>query len=259
MINNMNNSIKRIATALLVSTVCASVAHAVTVLETTGSIYTGTNYDAGLPGTGNDGTIAIDATIPDGSPVFAAGTYSITHSAGALTAVDEFNLRVNSGGALTWNMTGGTVSARYFLANSGAGTVTFNMSGGSIVLANVSGTQQVGAANGAIFNLSGSGVIDAANSTEAVLLTGGSTIDIATDWTGSWTHGFYDGNANAWRDLFVATSITYNGGAIDGTTFDTTFVVTDNGQTLALVPEPSSAVMVLFGGLGALAMRRRRG
>lgn len=244
---------------LSIVSIVTPAAQAATDFNGPGSIFDGVNWSAGLPGSGNDGTISVNTgTIPDGTPGFAAGTYTID-SSGDLTAVDEFTIRVaGDASTLTWNMTGGTISARWFAPNGTSasgdwGDVIFNMSGGSIVLTDATGTGLFGSLNGAEFNISGAAVIDATFVDLAV--TVGGSIDIASDWTGSWTHGFYDGDLSAWESLFTAGDITYNGNAIDGTTFNTTFAVTNNGATLALIPEPGSLGLL---GLGALCVLRRR-
>lgn len=251
----------RTKTLLAILTCCTLAcvsADAATVFNTAGSIYDAGNWDNGLPGTGNDGTIAISgASIPDmnnSGPLFDNGTYSITSSVDIATA-DEFNLRMaGTGGLLTWNMTDGTIAARFFLSNGGGGNVTFNMSGGQLVVD--PGGNFIGAVNGGVFNISGSAELDASNAISDPNVDSSSTMNFLSGWTGSWTQGTFSGTD--WRDAFVAGTFSFNGSTIDGATFDSNFQVTDAGQTLTLIPEPASGVMALVG-LGAMAMRRRRG
>jgi hypothetical protein len=215
-----------------------------------GDFENGANWDNGLPAAGNEGTIAVDGTWGGSTTGFGNGSV-VNVTAGTLTAAGSEGFNVFAGG--TWNMSGGTIIARYFLSNSDLGTVEFNLSGGSWEMSDQPGTQHMGVANGGILNISGSGTLDGSFAT-AVVQTAG-VIDIAADWTGSWTWGFYSGSE--WRDHFVAGEILYGGAAIDGATFDSSFLVTDGGQTLALVPEASAVLLASLGMLG-LGLRRRR-
>ena len=69
-----------------------------------------------------------------------------------------------------------------------------------------------------------------------------------------------------WRTLFTtgvgSVQATLDGSVIDGATFDAAFVISNEGKTLGYipepVPEPASASLLLIGGLGVLARRRRR-
>ena len=249
-----NHALIAIVSAL---TLGAGIANAATTFQnngSSGSIYVSSNWSNGLPGTGNTGTITTaGASIPDGLPQFAAGTYTINSSAN-ITAVDEFAMRIATvGSSLTWNMTGGSITTRWITANGQNGAVTINMSGGTINLANVAGTGQFGVQNNGIFNISGSAAIDGTYADVAVQTAG--TIDIAGDWTGYWINGPYTGTE--WHDHFVAGQIKYNGSAIDEETFNSTFLVTNGGSRLQLIPEPSSLALLSFGGLCMLRRRRR--
>jgi hypothetical protein len=158
---------------------------------------------------------------------------------------------MNGGG--TWKMSGGKILARYFLSN-GANTI-FDLSGGIIELSDVAGAQHFGVANNGKINISGSVVIDGTQATTAVQ-TGG-TIDVSLTWTGTWTWATYSGDD--WKNLITTNAaFTLDGEAIDAAKFDSNFQVTDNGQTLSLVPEPSLSWLLLLGMSGRLLVRRRR-
>jgi len=206
------------------------------------------SWNNGLPSSSNPGTIAVDGT--NGSTVFGFGGGAVVdQTAGTITSGDGFNY--NQGD--TWNMSGGTIITRYFLSNGGS--TVFNLSGGTIELADVTGTQHMGVANGGTFNVSGSVVLDGTQATVNVQ-TGG-TIDIASTWTGSWTWGIYSGDD--WKNLFTGNLIEVDGANIDGATFDTMFAVTDGGQTLSMIPEPSTLILTFMGISGLCRRRRRRG
>ena len=201
-----------------------------------GNLNSAGSWDNGLPSSSNPGTIAVDGS--NGTTVFNFGSGSVVdQTAGTITSSDGFNLTNG-----TWNLSGGGIKPRYFLSNGGSTVI--NVSGGLVELKNVSGTQHMGVANGGRLNVSGSAVLDGTQATVAVQ-TGG-TIDFASGWTGSWTWGTYSGTN--WRDLLTTNSaMKLDGASIDGPTFDSTFVVTDGGQTLSMPggppppPPPSGA------------------
>lgn len=150
-------------------------------------------------------------------------------------------------GGATWNISGGSITGRYIIANGATNII--NISGGSLVLTDHPSTQHMGVANGGNLNISGSAVLDGTFAT-AVVQTGGN-IDIATGWTGSWT---YNGNDLAtWETLFTSGNITSGGATIDAGTFNSNYAVT--GNTLTAIPEPSSTALL---GLGTLALLLRR-
>lgn len=206
----------------------AGSAGAVTILSDGGNLNAAGSWDNGLPGAGNDGLISVDGTNANTVFGFGGGAV-ITHSAGTITSgtlTNDGGFNFNQGD--TWNMTGGEVITRYFLANNS----TFNLSGGVVTLKDVAATRHMGAANGGFFNVSGSVVLDGSNAS-TVVQTGG-TIDIAAGWTGSWTWGLHTGDD--WKNLFTSRLITYDGAVIDAATFDSTFTVSDGGQTLSIIP-----------------------
>ena len=177
------------------------------------------NWSNGLPLNPPVGTVATDGSFDDGNAV-ADWLFSLT--AGTITAADGFNL--NRGG--TWNLSGGSIIARYVLANE-AGTA-INISGGTVALADVEGAQHMGAANGGIWNVSGSSELDGTHATLEVR-TGG-PLNIASDWSGSWIRGIYSGPE--WQDLFLAGLITYDNTILDLDGFKANFTVSEDGTTL---------------------------
>jgi len=227
------------------------------------------NWDNGFPDAADDGTVATDGT--DSTDYFPLGTYTITQTSGTITAADAsdaLNWAPADDGSeaavVTYNMEGGTLTGKAFIANARnnylGGDFIMNMSGGTIQLTDVEGDtwRRIAAGNGGHLNISGSAVLDASSASaddpNSAIDTDGHH-DIASNWTGYWTHGNHTGND--WRDLFVNSgAFTYDGATINGDTFDSTFVVSDGGATLA-IPEPAS--LGLFGIVcGALWFVRRR-
>lgn len=221
-----------------------------------GNFEAGGNWDNGLPSSGNVGTINANGTWAGSTTGFGPGI-TVNHEGGTLTAPDTqgFNMNGQASGASSggiWSQSGGSLVARYYLAN-GASAI-FNFSGGSWNMSDQPGTQHMGVGNGGTLNISGSAFLDGTFATTTVQAGAAlGTVDIAAGWTGSWIWGFYSGSE--WRNHFVNGDIKYAGAAIDGATFDTTFQVTNSGQTLALIPEPASLALL---GLSGLALLRRR-
>ena len=242
--------------AILGAIALAGTASAATTLLPGGDIRLAAGWDNGLPAPGNDATISVDGILGDSDTFgFGAGTI-INHTTGTIDALpfvgaSRTGFNLNGGG--TWNMSGGAIASRYILSNGG-GTI-FNLSGGLLQLVDVEGTQHMGAANGGTWNVSGSVVIDGTFATVEVQ-TANAFVDIASGWTGSWTWGPYPGTE--WRDHFTNGDITVDGSPIDGATFDSTFTVTNGGQTLSMIPEPGTAMLIgLLLPLGFLGRRRK--
>lgn len=204
-----------------------------------GDIMDPLNWTNGLPTGLTVGTIATDGTLA----AFASfGAGAVTNMTGGILTVAEAT-GFNTYGGGTWNISGGTILARYFLANSQNGSSVVNLSGGLIELADVTGNQQMGVGNGGALNISGPAVLDGTHATDVVQTNG--TIDIKSEWTGSWTMGNYSGYA--WELLFVDGKIT-----LDGSTLDPAgFAVTNGGRTLSRgaggTPDPGPPVLVAQG------------
>ena len=238
------------ALALVLSSVAlAGLADAATILTVVGGdIETAASWDNGLPSATNPGTIAINASM-NASDTFNFGAV-VDHTAGDIVCADGFNMM--SG---TWNMSStGKIDPRYFLSN-GSSTV-FNISAGLIELKS-SSTNFISTANGGKLNVSGSAVLNAATNAAQSISTPNGDINFATGWTGSWSVGSFSGND--WKNLFTSdTDMKVDGANIDAATFDATFVVTDGGQTLSMIPEPSTFALTTLGLLGLIGFGRRR-
>lgn len=229
-------------------------ASAVTLLSDGTNLNDGASWSNGLPAAGNEGTIDV-VTGFNSQTVFGFGADSVTNLVGGtITANDGFNLL----GAGTWNISGGKIITRYFLANGQSGPTIVNMTGGEIELKSGS-SNFISTANGGVFNVSGSALLNAATGAAQNMSDPNGDINFGPDWTGQWSVGSF--TADSWRDLFATDpSMKFDGANIDGPTFDSLFTVSNGGQTLSLtnpVPEPSSlslAGLVLVG----WTIRRKR-
>jgi len=132
------------------------------------------------------------------------------------------------------------------------------MSGGEIELKSDS-SNFISTANGGIMNISGSALLNAATGAAQSMSDPNGDIDFAPNWTGEWSVGSFSGDA--WKTLFTTDpSMKYEGGNIDGATFDSTFTISDGGQTLSLtnpIPEPTSLALTGLA-LFAFTLGRRR-
>ena len=213
----------------------STVVQADTNLLPGGDISSAGGWDNGLPSPDNPGTIAVDgiSTVT----TFGWDGSVINHTSGDIvcTATNGFNMF--RGG--TWNMSGGSITARYILSNSDQGDCLFNFSGGTAILADVEGTQHMGVANSGMMTISGSFIADGTHATVDVQATSG-TIDIASDWTGYWTWAPYSGTD--WKTIVTAgdadNGFRLDGEIIDAATFDARFLVTDDGKTLSMINDP---------------------
>ncbi|MGD9419684.1 MAG: hypothetical protein Q7R22_012160 [Verrucomicrobiota bacterium JB025] len=268
------------------SVMAAASIHAAT-LTTSGNINDESNWDTGtLPATGETGYVNIDASWPSTS---AAGTLAITGDlvfggGSTLTAaIDVVGFNPNS---VTFNdvtvtvnddiFTGGTTGNFIFNAGSvtnvnddfeanGGGTITVN-GGTHTVGINSPNTGYFGAQNNSTLNFFGgtvsadhfrstaSGTINISSSATLTVdtLSLEGALNFFSDWTGSLTATTL--SSTDWENNIINTA-TLDGTTVTEGIFAENFLVTADGTTLSLIPEPSAA---LLGALGLLGLLRRR-
>ncbi|MBX2850540.1 MAG: PEP-CTERM sorting domain-containing protein [Phycisphaeraceae bacterium] len=263
-------------------------------LITSGNINTPGNWDTGvLPGSGETGNVNIDASWPvtsgsgdlaiEGDLVFGGGSTltaaidivgvnpsSVTFNDVTVNVGDDIFTGGGGVGNFIFNPGSVTNVDDDFEANGG-GTITINGGTHTVGINPGGGAPQgnFGAQNNSTLNFLGGTVTgvdlfrstasgdifvggDATLTGDAVSLEGG--LDFAAGWTGSLTITGFDGTAQ-WQSILTGGA-TLDNVAIDGAGFANEFVVTNNGQTLALVPEPGSLALLGLGGL--MTARRRR-
>lgn len=272
---------------------CISSAYATTTFQG-GDPFLAASFDNGLPGAGNDGifnqnatfggfaqadatyagatiTVGSAATLTFGADVNAGSTNwivsgtiiagddifsnnsSITFLEGSSSmVVDDFEAQSAGGGSL--NILGGNHSAGDFFGfQGGNNNSTLTFTGGTVTAARLrlDGGAGMGTIGGtATFNGTGIG----AAGTALGQIDG--AVNFTLDWTGSLTAAGFDGTEN-WLAAFTAGGFTLDGNVINATSFGENFLVSNNGQTVSLIPEPSSALLGLLG-TGLLFIRRRR-
>ncbi len=276
--------------ALLISGLCFSLSAYAQTTFTGGALETAGNWDNGAPGPGNDGTVSVNGTltgnqnndwlnggsvtINGGAVITAAnGGFGDFNAFGGTVTVDNATINADddvftgTNGSLIFNtgssvnatddfaaqgfgtgasitITGGTHSAvdRFGIFDDNDNTISFTggqMTAGSYAIS--TGTATIG---GGATLLGGSGGLS---------FTGGSIV-INNGWTGSWTVGSFSGTD--WRDELIGGGWTYDGSLVDGAVFDANFQIT-GGDTLTVIPEPSTIALV-FISIGALLVVRRR-
>ena len=171
------------------------------------------------------GLINVDGTIPTSLFGFGTGTI-INMTGGTLTSAGTEGFNLRSGGI--WNMSGGKIVSRYFIANSEVGQGVINVSGGTVELADVTGNQDMGVANGGTMNISGSAFLDATHANKVFQTAG--TINISSNWTGKWIYGFFTGYD--WENMFLSGAIKLDGNVLDLAGFQANFAVSEDGKTL---------------------------
>jgi len=210
-----------------------------------GDIHTSTDWTNGLPASGNDGTIAVGGSAGSTS-ILWGGT--VTQTAGDIVATGTNGCNLRNG--TTWNMSGGSFAARYFNANG----AHFIATGGTFILANT-GTSVIQTNGTGTWTIGGSFSIDATFADGAPSTTGAGYL-FQSGWTGSWIQGNFSGTT--WKDTLTGDpDFKLDGTSIDSTIFDNNFLVSADGKTLTMVPEPSSLALLSLGGLALLRRRRK--
>lgn len=247
-----------------------------------GNILDAGNWSAGFPNGATVGTIDVNGTfnignnvgtwsatgsvvIDSGAVISASGDWghaNLTQStvnSGTINASDDIfsnssvmtfnagssgnaNDDFEANGSSTININGGTHTAGdYFGAQNNS---TVNLTGGNIT----AGRFRV-AATGGNWTLGGSTVLTGDG--DATDLQG--VVAVSSGWSGSWTITGLSGTD--WQTEVTGGDYTLDGNVVDGTIFANNFVVSNSGQTLSVIPEPSSLALL---GLGGLLMMRRR-
>ncbi|QTN33862.1 PEP-CTERM sorting domain-containing protein [Akkermansiaceae bacterium] len=207
--------------------------------QNTATLTTGT-----VPTSGDTGSIAVDGVFTPAT--WNTGGASIIQTAGNIVGSGNANFNFVTG---TYTMNGGSFSARGILANNSI----INLFGGVFTIGNGTSGSGWGAANNGTLNIGGSAVINNSRSTLAGYNSTSGTINFAADWTGSFQNT--TANAAAWKTELTTGNYELAGTPITSALFDANFQVT--GDTLSLVPEPTSAALLGLGGF-ALILRRRK-
>ncbi|MBK1825522.1 beta strand repeat-containing protein [Haloferula rosea] len=180
----------------------------------------------------------------------ASGSYSATNTrliggsitvSGGTFSSDTLDLE---GG--TFTQTGGTVTtthATLAIAQSVAGGKIANLEGGTFV--NDTATALVASSNVTV-NIGGDFVFDATSATGLFnSISGTSTIDFASDWTGSLILD----SSTAWDDVFEAEGrVSVDGAVLNPGEFEFFFQNTSGVITLSIAPQPATAKWTGLGG-----------
>ncbi len=277
------------STFLAYLVVAANFASAATIFTAAidNNLLNAANWDNGLPGPGNDGTVSINAgytglnqgadftnggvvTVDSGATLSLANDLAIS---GGTLIVNDATINASDDifvqGNLTLNAGSVTTAIDDWEVNVAAGVVTIN--GGTHSAGDFFGTQ---AAAGTL-NILGGKVIAGQSrfsSNSFVTIGGDATfmitgshftsttpggLDFLSSWTGSFTAGSLSGAGSSWEAALIA-EYTFDGSPITQAIFDQNFVVSSDGLTLSRVPEPSGGVLLVAAGGLLLVLRRRR-
>jgi hypothetical protein len=254
----MLKQISKIAVGLAVVLAIGVSANAAVTELKTGDLDIGlaSSWTLGLPSVANSGLINEDGLVGRFPTVPPNGAV-VNQTGGIITSVPgqaQFNYTRNG----TWNISGGAINMVNSILLNASGAV-MNASGGHLG----SDTSYVAPLKGAALNISGSVDIDAKTNYSGA----GGTLDFDSNWTGSWNVTSYTTSAQ-W-EAYLTTgkpaglTATLDGAAISAAMFDSSFgsryfEVSGDGDTLSIVPEPATMVLLGMGGLSILARRRRR-
>ncbi|WP_346189454.1 PEP-CTERM sorting domain-containing protein [Rubritalea halochordaticola] len=128
-------------------------------IGTDDNLGTASNWDNGLPGSGNDGSISTDGELGNISIANGGSSVTVTHTGGTIgdpndeiTNYRDFSISTSGGGSLTWQVDGGNYSEfRVFTIGSG---VTLNVTDGILAGSGTGGTR-LQVASGAVANITG--------------------------------------------------------------------------------------------------------
>lgn len=200
-------------------------------------------------------TGSADTGLIDGNGNYNSSNWvteaDIVMNSGAINGAggsQNFNFSSSTGNG-SFTMNGGTFNSRGILANRN----DISLLGGTWTVGNLTSGSSVGAGNTGTLTIGGSFVLLNSRTTAHAYSSSGGDIVFQTDWTGSWENDTVD--LAAWKAELTTGNYFLGTTAIDSTVFDDNFQVT--GNTLSLVPEPSSAALLGLGGL-ALILRRRK-
>ncbi len=192
--------------------------------------------------------IVNDATLNCQDDVFVDGGHLILNAGSVTTCADDWEANDHNG-RITVN--GGTHSS----GPNGDHNVGAQRTGTGIDF--LGGTVTAGSWRfqaGSTSSVGGSAVLASAGSGTTFSNMAG-LMDIASDWTGSWEVGTF--GAGAWEAALTGgNGFRLDGAAIDASSFASTFVVSGDGTTLSVIPEPATLSMIAVFGGGLFFFRR---
>ena len=198
------------------------------------------------PGAGDTGLINSDGVYNSANWVNSGAILMTGGNIVSAGPSRNFNFSSATGDG-SFTITGGTIDSRGILANRN----TINLLGGTWTVGSGTTGSNVGAGNGGLLTIGGDFVLLNSRTTAHTYSDG--DVVFNSDWTGSWENDTVD--LAGWRTELTSGNYSLDDTTITGAVFDANFQVV--GNTLSLVPEPSSAALVGLGGL-ALILRRRK-